>query len=422
MDKHALYYQDDYVREFDAVVLCCEQPGDASGHALVELSVHGFYPEGGGQAADHGTIGDAAVLDVQELPLLDPETGEKQRDDRGNVLVRVLHTVDRPLQVGVQYHCCIDWARRMRNSRNHSGEHIVSGLVYHHYGYHNVGFHMSDVMTIDFDGPLSWAQIMAIEEEANAVVLEDRPVRTSWPTEEELETLDYRSKKKLSGDVRLVDLGSIDLCACCGTHVRSTGEIGPIKLLSVLGHKGGVRIELFCGQDALRDAQKKHEDVTEISRLLNVSPSEIVGALRLYMEDSLRKDRRIADLNARYYELKAELLQEQEGVLTDFEEGMNPVELRKCCDYFMKHTKAAVVGIFGRKEAADGKTDSSFSYVIGSRSVDVRAMAQHFNRLVQGRGGGQKEMIQGSLTASEAEIRQAMETVFGAAPASAGKS
>ena len=253
---------------------------------------------------------------------------------------------------------------------------------------------------------------MAIEEEANAVVLEDRPIRTSWPTEEALETLDYRSKKKLSGDVRLVDLGGVDLCACCGTHVRTTGEIGPIKLLSVLGHKGGVRIELFCGQDALRDAQRKHRDVTEISRMLNVSPSEIVGALRLYMEDSLQKDRRIAALNTRYYELKAQMLQNEEGLLADFEEGMNPVELRKCCDYFMKHTKAAVVGIFGRKEG----DAESYSYVIGSRTEDVRSAAPRFHQLVQGRGGGQKEMIQGSLTASEAEIRQAMETVFGGAP------
>ncbi len=419
MDKDALYYRDEYVREFEARVLSCEAPDRAieGAAALVELDVHGFYPEGGGQTADHGTIGEAAVLDVQEVPILDSQTGEKLRDARGNVRMRVLHAVDRPLLVGMQYHCRIDWARRMRNSRNHSGEHIVSGLIYRHYGYHNVGFHMSDVMTIDLDGPLSWEELMKIEEEANAVVLEDRPVRSIWPSEGELEKLDYRSKKKLSGDVRLVDLGGSDLCACCGTHVRTTGEIGPIKLLSVLGHKGGVRIELFCGQDALLDAERKHQAVTEISRLLNVSPSDIVGALRLYMEDSLRKDRRIAGLNTRYYELKAQLLQAQEGVLIDFEEGMNPVELRKCCDYFMKHTKASVVGIFGRKEAA-GTEENSCSYVIGSCTKDVRAGAQAFNRLVQGRGGGQKEMIQGSLTASEAEIRQAMETVFGAGEAS----
>ena len=277
MDKNALYYQDHYVKAFDAEVTSCTA---ADGKYLVELSVHGFYPEGGGQDADHGSIGEAAVLDVQEVPVTDPASGEQQRDARGNVVVRVLHTVDRALTVGETYHYVIDWARRMRNSRNHSGEHIVSGLVHRHYGYHNVGFHMSEVMTIDFDGPLSWEQLMLIEQEANAVVLEDRRVRAIWPTPEELEVIDYRSKKPLSGDVRIVDLGGADLCACCGTHVLSTGEIGPIKILSVLGHKGGVRLELFCGDDAHQDAARKHEQVVEISRLLNVAQSDIVDALK----------------------------------------------------------------------------------------------------------------------------------------------
>lgn len=416
MDKNALYYQDHYVKAFDAEVTSCTA---ADGKYLVELSVHGFYPEGGGQDADHGSIGEAAVLDVQEVPVIDPASGEKQRDARGNVVVRVLHTVDRALTVGETYHCVIDWARRMRNSRNHSGEHIVSGLVHRHYGYHNVGFHMSEVMTIDFDGPLSWEQLMQIEQEANAVVLEDRRVSAIWPTPEELEAIDYRSKKPLSGDVRIVDLGGADLCACCGTHVLSTGEIGPIKILSVLGHKGGVRLELFCGYDALRDAARKHEQVVEISRLLNVAPADIVDALKTYMADSFRKDRRIAALNTRYYELKAQSLQEETGVLIDFEEGMNAVEVRKCCDYFMKHTKASVVGVFCRKDegdadgAASAEDIASYSYVIGSTNVDVRAQAKTFNALVDGRGGGQKEMIQGSLQASEEKIQDAMNRIFG---------
>ena len=215
-----------------------------------------------------------------------------------------------------------------------------------------------------------------------------------------------------------MDLGGADLCACCGTHVLSTGEIGPIKILSVLGHKGGVRLELFCGDDALRDAARKHEQVVEISRLLNVAPSDIVDALKTYMADSFRKDRRIAALNTRYYELKAQSLQEETGVLIDFEEGMNAVEVRKCCDYFMKHTKASVVGVFCRKDegdadgAASAEDIASYSYVIGSTNVDVRAQAKAFNALVDGRGGGQKEMIQGSLQASEETIRDAMNHTF----------
>ncbi|HBP25019.1 MAG TPA: alanyl-tRNA editing protein [Oribacterium sp.] len=415
MEKRALYYASSYVKEFDAEVTSCTAlPDAAEPRYLVELSRHGFYPEGGGQDADHGSIGDAQVLDVQEVPVLDPATGEKQRDAVGNVIVRVLHTVDRALPVGAELHCVIDWARRMRNTRNHSGEHIVSGLVHRHYGYNNVGFHMSEVMTIDFDGPLSWEQLMDIEAEANAIVLEDRPVTALWPTPEELEAMDYRSKKPLSGDVRIVDLGGADLCACCGTHVQRTGEIGPIKILSMISHKGGVRLELFCGLDALSDADRKHAQVVDLSRLLNVAPSEVVEAVKSFMADSLQKDRRIAELNTRYYELKAEKLREMEGVLVDFEEGMNAVELRKCCDYFMKHTKASVVGVFCPKEnGTTGENETrTCSYVIGSTALDVRERAKAFNARVQGRGGGQKEMIQGSLSGTAAEIQQAMQEIF----------
>lgn len=410
MEKNALYYQFPYVKEFDAIVTSCEE---RDGHYQVELDAHGFYPEGGGQAADHGMIGDATVSDVQEKALKDPETGEKLTDERGNVLVRILHTVDKALETGKTYHCSIDWERRMRNSRNHSGEHIVSGLVHKHYGYNNVGFHMSDVMTIDFDGVLTWEQLMKIEEEANEVVLANRAVSQIWPSETELQETEFRSKKALNGDVRLVDLGGADLCACCGTHVMTTGEIGPIKILSVLGHKGGVRVELFCGKDALLDYRNKHNALLELSHMLSFAPSEVKEAVRQHMEQSAAKDRRIAELNQRYYALKAETLKDFTGVLVDVEEGMNNVELRKCCDYFMKHTHAKVVGVFGLKDVDRQAGDTAgWNYVIGSETEDVRSRAKEFNALVNGRGGGQKEMIQGSAVSTEEDIRKAMEKIF----------
>ena len=411
MEKESLYYQVPYVKEFDAKVLSCVKNKDKY---LVELDTHGFYPEGGGQPADKGTIGEAVISDVQEVALKDPSTGEKLTDDRGNIKVKILHTVDRPLTEGETFHCVIDWENRMRNSRNHSGEHIVSGLVHKHYGYNNVGFHMSDVLTIDFDGPLTFEQLMEIEKEANAVVLSNVPVNTLWPTPEELEKTDFRSKKELKGDVRLVDLGGADLCACCGTHVMTTGEIGVIKILSVLGHKGGVRVELFCGSDAMSDYRKKHEELLQLSHMLSVSMDELVEGVKLVLDQSRQKDWRIAESNQRYYEMKAENLKDFDGVLTDIEEGMNNVELRKCCDHFMKHTASKVVGIFGRKDdSIDSKDDNcQWNYVIGSRSVDVRSRAKEFNALTNGRGGGQKEMIQGSAACSEATLRKAMEEVF----------
>ena len=240
------------------------------------------------------------------------------------------------------------------------------------------------------------------------------PVNTLWPTPEELEKTDFRSKKELKGDVRLVDLGGADLCACCGTHVMTTGEIGAIKILSVLGHKGGVRVELFCGNDALSDYRKKHEQLLQLSHMLSISIDELVEGVQLVLDQSRQKDWRIGAINQRYYEMKAETLKDFDGVLTDIEEGMNNVELRKCCDHFMKHTASKVVGVFGRKDDSINAQDDNcqWNYVIGSSNVDVRSKAKDFNSLVNGRGGGQKEMIQGSATCSEATLRKTMEEVF----------
>lgn len=397
MDKFALYYQVPYVKEFEAEVTSCVSSGREKGKYLVELSKHGFYPEGGGQPADHGTIGDAVVLDVKDAKAQDgSET--------------ILHVVNQELPVGAVLPCKIDWERRMRYTRDHSGEHIVSGLVHKYFGYNNVGFHMSDVMTIDFDGILTVEELRKIEDEANAIVLENRAVKVLWPSEEEREHIDYRSKKPLSGDVRLVDLGGADLCACCGTHVMTTGEIGPIKLLSVLGHKGGVRIELFCGLDALKDYQRKHTELMELSRTLSVAPEEVPKALSEVLAESHQKDYRISQLNERYFAMKAAEIPENQELIVDVEEDLNSVELRKCCDYFMKHTSAKIVAVLGQKSG--GEKGKDFSYVIGSLTFDVRAGAKAFNALVSGRGGGQKEMIQGNLSATPEAVYQALQGVF----------
>ena len=394
MNKNALYYQTPYVKEFDATVLGCVKSGESF---AVTLDQAGFYPEGGGQPADHGWIGDATVLDVQE-------------QNNGPELVYT----DRPLESGKIYHCRIDWTRRFRNTQNHSGEHIVSGIVHRRFGYHNVGFHMDTkvagmdgVMTIDFDGPMTWEQLMEIEQEANQVIYEDRPVRILWPSAEELSRMDYRSKKTLTGDVRLVEIEDADCCACCGTHVMRTGEIGLIKILSVMSHRGGVRLEMVAGQDAFHDYERKHALITELSRMLSVNAGDSADALKKYMEADYRKDQRIGELNRKLFQIKADGLREYpERVLCDFEEGMNPVELRKCCDYLMRHTPAEVVGVFGEHE------DHSFLYVIGSETVDVRPGGKAFNQALQGRGGGQKEMIQGSVQAEQAKIERTLKEIF----------
>ena len=203
METRKLYYEDCMLREFTARVKDCREE---SGKYLVTLDATAFYPEGGGQACDLGTLGDAEVLDVQE------KDGE------------VIHFCDRPVAVGTQVVGKIRWDRRFDLMQQHTGEHIVSGIVHRRFGYHNVGFHMgADVVTIDYNTDISWEQALDAERKANEVIWSDRAVEVTYPDADALEALDYRSKKELTGQVRIVTFPEADCCACCGTHVLRAG-------------------------------------------------------------------------------------------------------------------------------------------------------------------------------------------------------
>ena len=227
-----LFENDSYLTRFTARVLSCAQ--GKKGYD-VTLDQTAFFPEGGGQPYDTGTLGGVQVLEVH---------------DRGG---QIVHTCAAPLEVGSQVEGIVDWERRLDHMQQHSGEHIVSGLAHAKYGCDNVGFHMgSDVVTIDLNVELDQQQLEELELEANRYLWQDRPVQLLYPTSDELERMDYRSKKAIQGQVRIVTFPGVDTCACCGTHVRSAGQVGLIKLLSVQRFRDGVRIELVCGGRALR--------------------------------------------------------------------------------------------------------------------------------------------------------------------------
>ncbi len=488
MKKNALYYRLKRDENFTAKVLSCEEikkkPEGLNYKGkfyCVILDQEGFYPEGGGQASDRGQIGDAVLLTAREYltvkedarPTALPEipkslsanfTGKPEStstiqglENLSEDSAPILHYVDRALEIGESYPCTIDWAWRFRNSQNHSGEHIISGLVHKYFGYENVGFHMNmegdnPSMTIDFDGELSWEQLLNIEREANEILWKNLDIRIFYPEESELPSLPYRSKKELSGAVRLVEIPGADLCACCGTHVEKTGEIGSIKLLSMMRHRSGVRVEMLCGDLALFDYEKKQDAALRASQLLSVPIHKLPDAVEKQKAELQGKDYRIALLNEKYFALKAELLMnsslsKEEGeknqqVLCDFEDGLNSVELRKYCDYLMKNTDFSVIAVFMEKDGSVkpkekekhgesesdenrkiGSSDSSeilakstesseYFYVIGSPSVDLREGGKAFNRLLNGRGGGQPEMLQGTVAGSEEQIRRGIQEIF----------
>ena len=253
-----LYYENAYCREFDARVTDCRE-GKQGWEVILDQTA--FYPEGGGQPADQGTLGEAKVLDVKE-------DGEE-----------VIHLCDRPFEPGSTVHGTLDWDRRFRFMQQHSGEHIFSGIVHRTFGYDNIGFHMGkDCVTVDFSGMLSEDDIALVERASNEAVLADLEILEDYPSREELDRLDYRSKKELEGQVRIITIPGADVCACCGTHVKRTGEIGPIKAVSSEHYKSGIRISLQIGWKALEDYEEKHRITKEISALLAVPPQETAEA------------------------------------------------------------------------------------------------------------------------------------------------
>ena len=371
-----LYYLDSHLFEFEATVLAARE--EKRGWEIV-LDRTAFFPEGGGQPADTGMIGRARVLDVHE------REGE------------IRHLCDRELAPGV-YACAVDREKRLRRMQNHSGEHIFSGLTHQKFGAENVGFHMAaDCMTIDFDKDLSFEQLSEIEYEANLAVRANIPVRTFYPSPEELKALEYRSKKELTGAVRIVEIAGIDRCACCAPHVNATGEIGAIKLLTAERHRGGVRLSLICGMDALDDYRRKQDSAAAISALLSAKRDEIAPAVERLLESEAKLKERASILGMRYAALRAEAIAPTEGNICLFDEGLSEAAARELVNRLTEKTDG-VAALF----LADGA--GQWRYIIGSRRVDLRSAAKAINAGVSGRGGGRPEMIQGSAAASEQEI------------------
>ena len=378
-----LYYTDSHIHEFSARVLSCEKA--KKGFAVV-LDKTAFFPEGGGQPADTGIIGPAAVRDVQE------QNGE------------IFHYTDQALTPGEEYACALDWEQRLCRMQNHSGEHIVSGITHKLYGFDNVGFHMgAECMTIDFSGELSWEQLTEIETLANQAVRDDLPVKTCFPGPEALSQMEYRSKLELTRDVRIVEIPGTDRCACCAPHVKRTGEIGLIKLLSAERHRGGVRIELVCGMDALRECRLMQENVTAVSGLLSAKRAKSAAAVERVLAEQAKLKERVAELSMALARLKAERFGYTEGNICVFDKVLDEVALRELVNLLMEKCG-------GMAGAFSGSDETGYMYIIGSKNIDLRSHSREINAAINGKGGGTAEMIRGRASTSAENIQKIMKT------------
>lgn len=382
METRKLYYEDPCLREFPATVLSCEAAG---GVWKVVLDQTAFYPEGGGQPADHGVLRTAAG----EIPVTDVH----EKDGA------VLHTCAAPVEAGRVVTGVLDWARRFDHMQQHSGEHILSGILCQRYRCDNVGFHLgAETVTIDYNTEISWEQALEAERLANETIWADREVEITYPAPEELETLEYRSKKALTGQVRIVEFPEADRCACCGTHVTSAGQVGLVKVLSCQKFREGVRMEILCGARALRYLSGTYDQARAIGQRLSVKPLETLAAVeRLEAELAAGKER-IADLEqTAFAALAAEQAGRGDALL--FQSPMRPDSLRRLADAVGKSCGGLAAVFSGEGER--------WSYaLVRADGADIAPLVKELNRVLHGRGGGRNGFAQGSVAAAREDIEE----------------
>lgn len=373
-----LYYSDGHLSRFTARVTSCEKE---DGTWAVKLDRSAFFPGGGGQEADEGVLSDMKLLGLRE-------EGED-----------IVHLTPAPLEPGALVEGRIDWPLRFSRMQGHSGEHILSGTVHRLFGYDNVGFHMGEeAITIDFSGELSREDLSRAELEANRAIWRDVPVRTLLPTPGELAAMDYRSKKELTGQVRIVEIEGVDLCACCAPHVSHSGEVGLLKIIDSMRHRGGTRLTLLCGEAALLDYEALHENNAAVSAALSAKRLETGGAIARVMAEQEERRAELTKLKRELLQLKAAALRPTEGSICIFESDIDMITLRELVNAGSELAGKVCAGFAG--------TDGDYKYIIGSRTVPLRARAKEINTAIDGRGGGSDAMIQGTSRARREDIER----------------
>lgn len=384
-EMNELFYRQPYTREFDAQVVSCTAVEDA--YEIV-LSDTAFYPEGGGQPADTGTLGEIDVYDVRR---------------KDGVIVHLTH---QPLKEGAMVHGVLDWQRRFDHMQSHSGEHLVSGLIHRKYGYDNVGFHMGEMIQIDLDGPLTMAQAREIENAANEVIWKNEPIEVSYPDKDALAQMTYRSKKDLSGRVRIVTIPDGDVCACCGTHTAMTGEIGLIRILTCEKHKNGVRIQMLAGRKALLYDQAVFDQDHIISGMLSAKMLETSEAVKGLQKQILDQKYQIGALTKEILHHQVEQFKNDLAVAVAFEEGIDREAMIEMANTLVDQKNARVAGIFSRN-------GDKYGYVILSHTVNLKDCSRLLNESLHGQGGGTSDILQGNFASCEEDIQSVMEQLFG---------
>ena len=374
-----LYDISSYDTEFTAKVVSCEKC--EKGYEIV-LDRTLFFPEEGGQCCDKGTLNDTVITDVQI------------KDDV------IYHYSDTSFNPGDEVMGKIDFRLRYRNMQNHTGEHIICGIAHKMHGYENVGFHLGeDYVTMDLSGPLTKEELEEIELLANEAIYKNTAIKAYYPTDEELEAIDYRSKSEINGRVRIVEIEDCDICACCAPHVARTGEVGIIKITDSFPHRGGVRITILCGLDAFMDYRHKFNETLAISNLLSVKQNEVANGVKKLNDDMGKLRHEIAEKSKAMAAMCVDAMEETDENICIIDSSLDRDAMRIVANGGMKKTSGIVAVLSGND--TDG-----YSYILGSETRDLKELSKQINESLSGRGGGNKTMIQGSFAANSEQIKE----------------
>lgn len=380
-----LYYTSAYITEFVAKVVSCMASDKYKGKYEVELDKTAFFPEQGGQGCDSGVL------------TFGKDRQEARVEYVGISSASITHIVDREIAAGTEVYGTIDWKHRFSNMQQHTGEHIFSGLVNSRFGYDNVGFHLSDSeVTMDYNGPINQDEIRELEMKANEIIWNNLEVLCEFPEEDKLKEIPYRSKKELSGDVRIVTIPGVDICACCAPHVLRTGEIGLLKVVGLQNYKGGVRVNILCGKRALEYLSQQTDIVSELSSKFTTSAEKVLTSVNKLSEENAELKGRLTEAmdSLIEYEVK-EIDPELESVVL-VKNGLDNNSMRKLVNLLTEAHKG-YCGVFS------GSSDGNFRYIVGSSGdgKDCREVANLLRNEFGAKGGGSAQMVQGSLATDD---------------------
>ena len=382
------YYETDAYRREAAGRIIAAEPDAKTGGGRIALDGTVFYPEGGGQPADRGalTLADGTVLDVTDV------------HEQGGVIWHSVASLPGAAVPGAEVRQTLDWDWRFDKMQQHTGEHILSGILHSMFGAENVGFHIgADAVRMDTSVPISAEGLRAAELAANRIVWQNVPVIITYPTREELAALAYRSKKEIEGQVRIVTIPGADVCACCGTHTAFTGAVGQIKILSAENYKGGVRLSIVCGQRALEAAQAMRQRQADIGALLSAKASETARAVhRVYDEYTALKFAHFGLCSQLFDALAAQVTPGEDAVR--IVPGLDPDGLHRLAVRLTEATPGLC--------AALTPNEKGTGYCLARAEGDVRPLTKALNAALNGRGGGKPGICQGSCAASPEQVEE----------------